>query len=75
MKYLLLLALFLFVVWKWRQRRSSRRPMSPPAARAPERMVKCEYCGVNQPFSESVVVNGHYFCSPDHRKASGVTGD
>ena len=37
-----------------------------PAFRAPEKMVKCVRCGVNQPISESVVVDGRYYCCLDH---------
>jgi uncharacterized protein len=68
MKYLLLIAFFFAILWMLRRAQSSRsgrRP--PPAARAPERMVKCAYCGVNQPVSESILTHGRYYCCDAHR--------
>jgi uncharacterized protein len=67
MKYLLLIALFFAVLWLLRKARPSRAAgQSPPAARAPEQMVKCAHCGVNQPVSESILTHGRYYCCEDH---------
>lgn len=33
-----------------------------------ERMVQCEYCGVHFPASEAVSVDGHIYCSEEHRR-------
>jgi len=68
MKYLLLLALFLFVLWMLRKIGTSRSGAQPPPdSRASEQMVKCAHCGVNQPVSESILTNGRYFCCSAHR--------
>ena len=68
MKYLILIALFVAVFLGLRRSRASRFSAKPHAERAPERMVKCAFCGVNQPISESVVARGRYFCSAAHRQ-------
>ena len=68
MKYLLLIALFFVVLWALRKAQSSRSGVqAPPASRVPEQMVKCAHCGVNQPVSESILTQGHYYCCEDHR--------
>lgn len=70
-KYLLLIALALFAWCLLRQARprsNDKRP--PPVRHAAERMVKCAYCGVNQPVSESLLANDHYYCSAAHRQAA-----
>lgn len=68
-KFLLLLALVALIVGFLRQSRASRTAARrPPAQRAPEAMVKCAYCGVNQPQSECVVAHGDYYCSDAHRQ-------
>lgn len=71
LKYLLLLLVLIGVWWFWRQsvlKEGARRstPLPPP----PERMVACAHCGVNQPLSESLCVEGRYFCSEVHRRAA-----
>ena len=72
MKFLLLLAFVLVVVWFLRrqQRGPTVTTQSPPAERAPEGMVKCAHCGVNQPLSESILTHGRYYCSQAHRLES-----
>lgn len=67
-KYLLLIALIVIVVWMWRQARATRSgERRPTAPRAAEQMVKCAYCGVNQPVSESILADGRYYCCAAHR--------
>ncbi|HMC13389.1 MAG TPA: PP0621 family protein [Gallionellaceae bacterium] len=34
-----------------------------------EDMVRCIYCGVHLPKSESVIADGKYYCSNEHRLA------
>ena len=34
-----------------------------------EDMVRCDYCGVHLPKSESVIADGKYYCSDAHRLA------
>lgn len=67
MKFLLLIALFFLAVWMLRKIRPSRPASGTPAPRAPERMVRCEYCGVHLPVGESVVAGGRHYCTPAHR--------
>jgi len=38
-------------------------------------MVKCAHCGVNQPVGESILANGRYYCSTDHRHEAESPGD
>ncbi len=76
MKYLILIALFFVVLWVLRkvQMPRSGRGQSP-VSREPERMVKCVYCGVNQPVSESILTQGRYFCCVEHRREAESTED
>lgn len=68
MKFLLLIALFFFVLWLLRKLGTARPEVqAPPASRAAERMVKCAHCGVNQPVSESILTHGRYYCCLAHR--------
>lgn len=70
-KYLLLIALAVVVWWMWRKSRAQNAaPPRPAARRAAERMVKCSYCGVNQPLSESLLAGGRYYCCAEHRQAA-----
>lgn len=32
-----------------------------------EDMVRCAHCGVHLPKGESIEVDGHFFCSTEHR--------
>lgn len=32
-----------------------------------ENMVRCQHCGVHLPVSESLLSQGNYFCSNEHR--------
>ena len=70
MKFLLLIALFFVVWWLLRKARVSRAAGRQPPARAPEQMVKCAHCGVNQPVSESILTHGRYYCCNAHRLAA-----
>lgn len=38
-----------------------------------EDMVRCNYCGVHLPKSESVIADGKYYCSDAHRLAHQQT--
>lgn len=73
MKYLILIALFFVVLWFLRKNRFLRKS-TPPPARAPERMVRCVHCGVNQPLSESILSQGRYYCCAEHRQEGEAGG-
>jgi len=74
-KFLLLIALAVVVWWMWRksQAAGSATPR-PPVQREAERMVKCAYCGVNQPVSESILAAGRYYCCAAHRHEAESEG-
>ncbi len=67
MKYLLWIAFFLVVLLLVRKAQGNRSRRQAPPARAPERMVTCAHCHVNQPLSESILSNGRYYCCPAHQ--------
>lgn len=72
MKFLLVAAVVVFVLWiagASRRRVAGRRARSeapaPPPAR--ENMVACSRCGVHLPRSEALPGRGGLFCSEGHR--------
>lgn len=68
MRNLFLIVLLFVVLWIVRNAFASRRRgQRADAAPAPEMMVKCAHCGVNQPISESILTHGRYFCCNAHR--------
>lgn len=80
MKYLLILALILGVVWLWRHNRQAEKdaaapPRAParPAATGITEIVACSVCQVHLPKSEALI--GHegkqFFCSEAHRREAG----
>jgi uncharacterized protein len=74
MKYLLLLAVVLGVVWWARSRSPRAKPRSPtprPKPPEPQAMVACATCGLNLPRSEAVVGSDGLYCSVAHLKAHG----
>jgi uncharacterized protein len=76
MRFLIVFALFGIVWWLLRRiavaRLSQRRQW---ASREPEQMVTCAHCGVNQPVSESVLVDGRYYCCQEHGREAAPTDD
>ncbi|HEY0822009.1 MAG TPA: PP0621 family protein [Rhizobacter sp.] len=76
MKYILLLAVVIGVIWLMRtlrrpERPSQEEPKAPgnPTAPSTEAMVSCEQCGVHLPRSEALPGRGGVFCSEAHRRA------
>jgi hypothetical protein len=70
-KYLFWFALVIIAVWIWRKSKASGSgEPRPPSEREAEGMVKCSYCGVNQPVSESILAAGRYYCCAAHRHAA-----
>lgn len=74
-KFLLLIGLALFFWCVWRIV-AARGPLPPRAGRRDdaERMVQCSSCGVNQPVSESILVDGRYYCCAEHLPESHSDG-
>ena len=73
MKYLILIAVVIGVLWL---ARSLRRPPVSPTPKAPsaspstsEEMVTCAQCGVHLPRSEALPGRGGVFCGEAHRAA------
>jgi uncharacterized protein len=76
MKFILLLAVVLGVIWLMRSLRKpklppeagpEKKPAAPQEAGRPEEMVSCEQCGVHLPRSEALPGRGGVFCSEAHR--------
>lgn len=75
MKYLLLLAVVLAVLWLLRQTRHKKRsdnPASPPppqqAPAAPTEIVACAHCGVHLPRQDALPgAQGRHYCGAAHR--------
>lgn len=44
-------------------------PKKRPRAHTAEDMVRCAHCGVYLPQSESVFLDGAFYCSPEHGAA------
>ena len=76
MRYLLLLLLVGYVLWRWREAQARRRA-APPPKQAEEtqtqtiEMVECAHCGVHLPVLQALTVRSAYFCSAAHQKAHG----
>lgn len=79
MKYLLILALILGVVWLWRHNRQAEKdaaapPRAParPAATGITEIVACSVCHVHLPRSEALIGReGGVYCSEAHRREAG----
>jgi uncharacterized protein len=72
MKYVLLIAVVLGVLWWARSRSPRAKPRSPtprPTTPEPQAMVACAACGLNLPRSEAVVGAGGLYCSVAHLEA------
>lgn len=74
MKYLLLLAVVLLVVWLWRGSRAQdraeggARPRRPDPGAAQQDMIQCPVCSVHLPRSDALPgPDGQLYCCADHR--------
>ncbi|MBP6776159.1 MAG: hypothetical protein KA151_02790 [Piscinibacter sp.] len=68
MKYVILLAVVVAVLWlarSARRRVGGSAPTQPPPAR--EEMVACPQCGMHLPRGEALPGRGGLFCSEHHR--------
>ena len=75
MRYLLLLLLVGYVLWRWREAQARRRAAPPPKQAEQTQtieMVVCAHCGVHLPVSQALTVRSIYFCSAAHQKAHGA---
>lgn len=72
MKYLILIAVVLGVLWLMRSLRKpsdSAPPQKPASPPQQEEMVSCAQCGVHLPRSEALPGRGGVFCGEAHRNA------
>lgn len=70
MKYLLILAVVLLLVWLWRSGRGDKdedRQDAPASEDQPQEMVQCAHCGVHLPRNDAVPGRLALYCSPEHR--------
>lgn len=74
MKYLLLLAIVLLVVWLWRGSRTQdrddagARPPRPDPRVAQQDMIQCPVCSVHLPRSDALPgPDGQLYCCAEHR--------
>jgi len=77
MKYLLVLAVVLAVLWFVRNKRSGAggdaAPGKPRPSSAPQDMVRCPVCAVHLPRSDALPgPDGQLYCCADHRARSAV---
>ncbi len=74
MKYFIVLALVLVVVWRWRGARSSavvhkHADQSQPSAQ-PTDMVACRHCGLHLPSTDALPGRKGPYCSTAHRQVA-----
>jgi uncharacterized protein len=74
MKYLLLLAVVLLVVWLWRGSRAQDRAEGSASRRRPDSgvaqqdMIQCPVCSVHLPRSDALPgPDGQLYCCVEHR--------
>ena len=67
--FFVLLALAVYIAWKWLQRASlTQAEQSRPRDTSAQVMVSCAHCGLHVPQSDSLAMDGRYFCSDEHRR-------
>ncbi len=74
-RLLFILAVAAVVYWlvkSYRTGNPGARPSDPAGPRPAEDMVRCIYCGVHLPKSESIMDGGKYYCCEAHRRAHQV---
>ncbi|MGY4827843.1 PP0621 family protein [Sphaerotilaceae bacterium SBD11-9] len=74
MKFLIVIAVIVGVLWLMRSLRKPHLPPTPakppsPVSPTNEEMVACAQCGVHLPRSEALPGRGGVFCGEAHRTA------
>lgn len=67
MKFILLIAVLVFVVWFLTGQRK-KRPNSKAQPDTTENIVVCAHCRLHIPESESILFDGRRYCCEEHRK-------
>lgn len=66
---LIFLIVFVFLVFRLlKQLRPKQKPSHNTPVEIIEDMVRCAYCGVHHPQSESISKNGKNFCCTEHQQ-------
>ena len=65
-RLLTLIALFAIGWWLWRRFVRPPRDTRPPAAPAPQPMVRWAHCGVHVPQNEALAHDNRWYCSRAH---------
>jgi len=66
------IAVVLFGLWlvlRYIKRMLTRRRSGPPTALPPADMLRCNYCGMFVPRSDTVTTGGKVYCSDKHADA------
>lgn len=67
-KWIFLVAFVFLVFWLLKQFRPKQKRSPDTSAKVIEDMVRCAYCGIHLPQSESIVENGQGFCCIEHHQ-------
>ncbi len=70
MKYLLVMAIVMLVVWRWHSaRRGPQRPLQTAKSPtlAPTDMLRCSHCGLHVPAQDAVRGARGAYCGAPHR--------
>lgn len=69
MKFILIVAVVLAIVWLWRSSRQIEHKKDPPRRTetlAPQDMLSCTYCSVHIPSSDAIQGQKGVYCCADH---------
>ncbi|WP_090960109.1 PP0621 family protein [Nitrosospira sp. Nsp18] len=68
--FALIVVFFIWVIRSYRRaiKKQGEEARKEPSSIEGEDMVRCIHCGVHLPRSESIVSEGKFFCSDEHRR-------
>ena len=47
---------------------AGQKPQQPSSINSPEKMVRCDHCGVHLPYSEATITENNVWCSAEHAR-------
>ena len=65
--FIFIVGLIIYGLIRGYSRRRSKGD-ADPQVKSGEDMVRCSHCGVHLPRSESILAEGKFFCSEEHRR-------
>ena len=68
MSRLILIGVIVVLVYLLLKSFRGQRAQKEESSATPQDMVACDYCNVNLPKSESVALNGKYYCCEAHSR-------